>query len=250
MNHRLKLGVALWVAGMAGVVAVSITVIPQLLSGADASVPIPLAIAASMLQSAILLALAVWAGVAFAKPLGLGAPAIEAALSGSSVLDALRAQTLPAIGVGLLVAAMLVYVTGIAPTELQALTAKFEISLLPKLLYGGVTEEIIMRWGLMTLLIWLPWRVLQRRDGPPRTRYVVIGLLGSALLFAVGHLPAVVAMGAPLSPPVVAYIIVGNMIPGLLFGILYWRRGLEAAILAHALAHAASTLVFQWGEVA
>jgi membrane protease YdiL (CAAX protease family) len=112
----------------------------------------------------------------------------------------------------------------------------------PKLLYGGVTEEILMRWGLMSALIWLPWRFLQRRNGPPRTAYVVGGVVVAALLFGLGHLPAVVAMGAELNPTVVAHILVGNTLPGILFGVLYWRWGLEAAILAHALAHAASTL--------
>ena len=33
----------------------------------------------------------------------------------------------------------------------------------------------------------------------------------------------------------------GNFIPGMLFGWLYWRRGLEAAMIAHALAHLLST---------
>lgn len=240
-NPRLHLGAALWVAGMAGVIALSVTVIPQLLAKSPQQVPANVAIAASLLQSGVLLALAVWAGVALSKPLGLAAPAFEAALSGGGAMQALRRQLLPATIAGLLVAALLVYLTGAAPAELQALGAKFQIPLAPKLLYGGITEEILMRWGLMSVLIWLPWRFLQGREGLPRTPYVVGGIVTAAFLFGLGHLPAVVAMGAELSPPVVLYILAGNTLPGILFGVLYWRWGLEAAILAHALAHAAST---------
>ena len=241
-NPRLQLGASLWVAGMAGVAAITITLIPQLLAKASQQVPASVAIAASLLQSGVLLALAVWAGVAFSRPLGLGAPVVVAALAGSGMLEALKRQLLPAAIVGLVVAGFLVYLTSAAPMELQALGTQFHIPLVPKLLYGGVTEEILMRWGLMSALIWLPWRFLQRRNGPPRTAYVAGGVVVAALLFGLGHLPAVVAMGAELNPAVVAHILVGNTLPGILFGVLYWRWGLEAAILAHALAHAASTL--------
>jgi hypothetical protein len=213
-----------------------------LLAKASQQVPASVAIAASLLQSGVLLALAVWAGVAFSRPLGLGAPVVVAALAGSGMLEALKRQLLPAAIVGLVVAGFLVYLTSAAPMELQALGTQFHIPLVPKLLYGGVTEEILMRWGLMSALIWLPWRFLQRRNGPPRTAYVAGGVVVAALLFGLGHLPAVVAMGAELNPAVVAHILVGNTLPGILFGVLYWRWGLEAAILAHALAHAASTL--------
>jgi hypothetical protein len=246
----MKLGVLLWAAGMAGVVALSVTVIPQLLSKAPQQVPVNVALAASLLQSGVLLALAVWAGVALSKPVGLCAPVIEAMLSGSGLSAALKRQILPAALGGLLVARLLVYLNSAAPSELQALGTEFQIPLAAKLLYGGVTEEILMRWGLMTVLIWLPWRFLQGRNGTPRNAYVVVGIVLAALLFGLGHLPAVVAMGAELNPPVVTYIVVGNTLPGILFGVLYWRRGLEAAILAHALAHAVSTLALQPGVAA
>lgn len=246
-NPRLHLGAALWAAGMAGVIALSLTVIPQLLAKSPQQVPANVAIAASLLQSGLLLAFAVWAGVALSKPLGLAAPVFEAALSRGGVMQALRNQLIPATVAGVLVGALIVYLTGAAPAELQALSAQFQIPLAPKLLYGGVTEEILMRWGLMSVLIWLPWRFLQGRAGRPRTAYVVGGVVVTALLFGLGHLPAVVAMGGELSTAVIAYVVVGNTLPGIVFGVLYWRWGLEAAILAHALAHAVSTFAVHSG---
>ena len=50
-------------------------------------------------------------------------------------------------------------------------------------------------------------------------------------------------MGVPLTSSVVIYIVFGNALPGMLFGALFWRKGLEAAIIAHALAHAISVAV-------
>jgi hypothetical protein len=40
-----------------------------------------------------------------------------------------------------------------------------------------------------------------------------------------------------LSSPVVTYVIGGNAVFGVVAGWLFWRFGLEAAILAHAIAH-------------
>ena len=106
-----------------------------------------------------------------------------------------------------------------------------------KLLYGGITEELLMRWGVMTLLLWLGWRLLRRGHGQPRNGLVATAVLFSAVLFAVGHLPAAQAMAGELTMPVVAFVLVGNTVFGLLAGGLFARHGLEAAIIAHVLAH-------------
>jgi hypothetical protein len=56
------------------------------------------------------------------------------------------------------------------------------------------------------------------------------------------HRPAAVAMGAIPSAPVVVYIVAANAVPGILFGCLYWHYGIEAASVAHALAHSVAAL--------
>ena len=244
-NQRLRLGLALWLAAMLGVIVVTATVVPQieLVQKASARVPLWFVLTAQVLQSGLFVALAVWAGVALSRPLGLGAPAIEAALSGTGLWSALKPQLVPAVIVGIFVGGVLVLLARIAPAELLALGQSVEIPVAAKLLYGGVTEEVLLRWGVMTALIWLLWRFIQKRVGIPRKSYVVGGIVGAALLFGVLHLPAAAAFGASLTPTVVGYIIVGNTLPGILFGFLYWRYGLEAAILAHAFSHAVASLV-------
>lgn len=241
-NPRLRLGVALWLAAMVGVVLLSMTVLPQMLARMPLRVPLSVAVFSSVVQSGVMLALAVWAGVALSRQLGLGAPTIEAAISGTGAVAAIKRQLIPATIVGLLVGGLLVLFGRIAPVELQTLGQTDKIPVAAKLLYGGVTEEMLLRWGLMTILVWLPWRLIQKRIGIPRPAYVIGAIFVAALLFGAGHLPAAAAMGVSLTTPVVAYIIIGNTLPGLLFGYLYWRNGIEAAIIAHALAHAVAVL--------
>ncbi|MGE0860853.1 MAG: CPBP family intramembrane glutamic endopeptidase [Gammaproteobacteria bacterium] len=238
---RLLLGGLLWFMGMAGAVSLTVVLLPQMqaqMPGAGS--PGQLA-AAALAQSGILLALAVATGTALGPAVGLGAPAISAALAGASTWPALRRQCGPALIGGLAVAALLVMLTRIAPAELRHLGTSYELPLVVKLLYGGVTEELLVRWGLMTFLVWAPWRLCGARSQGPRATWFVLGITLSALLFGAGHLPTVVALGSSLSAVVVVHVLFGNGLAGVVFGTLFWRWGLESAIVAHMLAHAVSS---------
>lgn len=235
-HPRLRLGVLLWCLAMSGVLVVTLTLLPGLLEAAKSPLPTWAILTLSAAQSAVLVAGAVWLGVALSQPLGLGAPALQAAISSGGSWKALAPQLAPAVAVGVGVAVLLYILQQVTPTELTVAASRMEIPLAAKLLYGGVTEEVLMRWGVMTLIAWVAWRLAGRRERALAPS-IALAIVLSALLFGLGHLPAARAMGAALSPPVVGYIVLGNALPGLLFGLLFWRWGLEAAMLAHALAH-------------
>jgi hypothetical protein len=233
-----RLAGALWLLGMPGVVAVVWALLPLLAANA-ALFPLPLwaIVLLSGLQTAVLLALAVAVGAWLAPRVGLQAPAVSAWLSGQPVGPALRAQWLPGLCGGVAGAAWLWGLSRLAPEALRPSDPSSAMPLVVKVLYGGVTEELLMRWGVMALLLWLAWRMVQRGQGRPGSGLVALAVLCSALLFAVGHLPAAQAMAGALTVPVVAFVLVGNTAFGLVAGWLFARRGLEAAIIAHALAH-------------
>jgi hypothetical protein len=237
-NPKLLTGAALWLLSMIGVLILAFTVLPQILVKSGQHIAPAVAISASIIQSGILLLVAVWAGLKFSAPVGLGAPAIEAAVAGSEPWAPLRRQVVPAVIVGLVTGAVLLLAQLLAPAELLAAGQTMEIPLAAKVFYGGVAEEVLLRWGVLTVLIWLPWRFAQKSYGRPQTSYVVGAIVVAALLFGAGHLPTAAAiLGEKLTTQVATYIIVGNSLPGILFGYLYWRYGIEAAIIAHALAH-------------
>jgi membrane protease YdiL (CAAX protease family) len=239
---RMRLGLALWLAGMLGVVVVTTTVLPRLLAEVELPAPVWVLSMASLAQSATLLGLAVWAGVALAPAVGLRAPAFEAAVSGRPIAPALRPQLLSGVTAGLFGGAVLFTAGRLAPAAITAAQKQFDLNLAARVLYGGVTEEVLLRWGIMTALVWLSWRLLQRRQGAVHAGYVWLAILASALLFAAGHLPAAAALIEVLDARVVAFVIGWNAAFGLLFGYLFWRYGLESAMLAHALSHLVSEL--------
>lgn len=102
------------------------------------------------------------------------------------------------------------------------------------LLYGGVTEELIMRFGLMSLFLWTGLRLTAGRFRP---LLVWIAILLSALAFAAAHLGVIVGASPADQGVLVARALSLNGLLGLLFGWLYARRTLEHAMLAHAVAH-------------
>jgi len=238
---RWRQGLVLWLLGMPGVVAVVGALLPTL-AAHQALLPVPLwaVVLLSGLQTAVLLAAAVALGVVLAPRVGLGAPALSAWLSGRPVAPVLRSQLVPGLWGGLAGAAWLWALARMAPDALKPSDPASAMPWSVKLLYGGITEEVLVRWGLMSLLLWLGWRLVQRGQGAPRTGLLAAAVGLSALLFAVGHLPAAQALAGVLTPPVVAFVLLGNGAFGVVAGMLCARHGLEAAILAHVLAHAVS----------
>lgn len=96
---------------------------------------------------------------------------------------------------------------------------------------AGIREEVWLRLGAMTFFAWLAAKSAGQRPAGPTAQN--LGNLVACLLFAAMHLPQA-AMLLGLTPAVVAFVMLANGLPGLLFGWLYARHGLLAAMLSHA----------------
>jgi membrane protease YdiL (CAAX protease family) len=97
-------------------------------------------------------------------------------------------------------------------------------------------EEILMRFGLMSLLV-LALRTLVRirrrnRELAPSISSFWAANIMAAIVFGLGHLPATAAL-APLSAALVVRAVILNGTAGLVFGELYRRYGLEWAMTSH-----------------
>lgn len=231
-----RLFLALWLLGLLGLLSL-LTAPLEVMQPAGLDVtPLQFRLL-SLVNPFILLTLAVAIGGFLAPRIGLDAPVVRAVLERRPVSPVLRPQLIPALLVGAGVAAMLLIYARISAAWLADAPA-FAMPLLPKLLYGGITEELLTRWGLLSLFAWVAWRL-----GAGRGTALVVGATLAALLFAAGHLPVLYMLLPDPPAHVIAGILVGNALPGLLFGWLFAARGLEAAMLAHALAHLFATLL-------
>ena len=96
--------------------------------------------------------------------------------------------------------------------------------------YGGIAEEIFMRLFFMTFLIWVMMKFTKQQK--PGSLTIWIGIILAAVIFGLGHLPITSTL-TDISGLVIARAIVLNGIGGIVFGYLYWKKGLESAMIAH-----------------
>ena len=248
MTYRTKLSGLLFLAGFAGILSFLLVDLSAVLAMVPAkegtTLPSPwLLKVLSLIQPTVLLALAVFVGVLLSPKVNLSAPAFEALARGTSFIAAFKPQIIPGVIAGLIAAVVIilswVFLRPFMPVEFVTRAEAFNrlIPLPTRLLYGGITEELLLRWGLLTLLVWAAWRIFQRGRRQPGAVCFMGAILISSIVFGVGHLPVAVAIGGPLTLPVVLYVISANSVFGLMAGYLYWRKGLEAAIIAHMMAH-------------
>lgn len=249
MRPHVRLFIILWLAGFAGVLSILLIDLDKLIrilpvqAGPALSLSPLLLKLLSVIQPAVFLTVAVAIGVALASNVALSSPAARAAANGGDVMAAFKPQIIPGILGGLAGGTIIVLITAVTrPFLPPAVTARIEefgkVTPLPtRLLYGGVTEELLLRWGFMTLLVWVAWRLLQRGQSRPRPAYFVSAILISSLVFGIGHLPVAFLLFPQPTAALIVFVIVANSAFGIIAGFLYWKRGLEAAIVAHMVTH-------------
>jgi membrane protease YdiL (CAAX protease family) len=239
-------------AGAIGVVAILPMMAPVLrdkLATVPGAPPLPVLLVLSTLQTLVMLALAVAVGVRFAPELNLRSHLAEWAATRTPLLPALRRE----VGLSLAVGVLALLVT--AAIDLMVFRAQLPVAtwealqkagshvkpgvVLAGLLYGGITEELLLRWALMTILAWGVLRVSHHQNLAMWSAIIL-----SSLAFGAGHLGAT-ALVVPLTPMLIVRALTLNFIVGVACGWLYWKRSLEAAMMAHMAWHLAATALSQ-----
>jgi membrane protease YdiL (CAAX protease family) len=241
-----KAFVVLLVAGLLGVVAIlpfMVELVGSSIFGqlAAPELSMPLVLTLALVQNGILLAVTILSGLVLSERIGLRMPLIQAWTTGKRP-SAARAVVLPAIlagaavGTTLVAIEALVFLRHLPPAMLPLFAIPLWKRLLGSVLYGGITEELVMRLFLMSLVAWICGRWWKTPSGLPTSAAFWIAIVLVAILFGLGHLPATSAI-TPLTTTLVVRALVLNGIAGTVFGYLYWRHGLEAAMIGHMSAH-------------
>lgn len=98
----------------------------------------------------------------------------------------------------------------------------------------AVADELALRLFLFTVAF-----VLVMRFVPPKREWAVgVAVAVATLADMLVYWPAVPALGLPGVAVTVSYVVARMAIPAVLFGYVFWRRGLGTAIAAHASAGA------------
>lgn len=232
----------LFLLGFVGVLSI-LPLIPKLLALQPEKPPIPLELiqAIAVAQSTILVLIMVWVGAVFAGKVGLTSPVIFAIGGPENIFKKFGTQIIPAILGGVVGGIFLVMFFNAASAYLPPEFINAGDALSPpwdtKILYGGITEEILIRWGLMSFIVWMFYRITQRKNTKVKAHNYVLGIVVSSLIFGASHLPIAFTITTEVTAYLITYIIIGNTAFGLIAGYLFWKRGLECAMVAHMLAH-------------
>ena len=199
--------------------------------------------ALALINPAMLMMAALTAGYFLAPKVGLDAPFLQSWALGRTDFTILKKQIGPGLAGAILVGGLLFLYGSLFLPQLEAAAKPEAAALLQfgfppitRLFYGGIGEEIIMRWGLMSLVAWAGWKLAgKNRTASPAIMWAAIAI--TALLFGSGHLPmAYTIMDSP-PVPIIGAIVGFNAIAAVIFGWLFWKYGLESAIFAHMGAH-------------
>ena len=239
MGTDRKLFLILLIACIFGAIAVlpyTLTLQGELLQ--NLPVPLYVLLAAQLVQAIILFGVATFVGLHLARKVGLGLPILEGWLEGREVKSYLKSILGISIGLGILAGILIIGLdllfsfagvpinltqASINPPAWQGFLASF---------YGGINEEVLLRLFVMTLIAWMISRIRSTEEGKPSNTGTWLAIIIAAVIFGIGHLPAVMAITA-LTPLVIVRTIVLNAVGGIIFGWLYWKKGLESAMISH-----------------
>jgi len=236
--------------GVVGLAGVAVTVVLQLSltpsvasrSGLPADASLPVAVASAVAMPAVLVVVATAIGTATAPRVGFRSFLHEHVTDGRPVWTQVRESAPRAVVVGLatgagivaLDAVLLRVVPAASPTASAPQSIALVLASAPaRFLFGGVAEELMLRWGLVSALAWALAAIV---PGDRERAVAWAAVVLAAAAFGAAHLPQAAA-SMELTLPVVARVVALNAIAGVVFGWLYVEDALEAAMLAHASAH-------------
>lgn len=245
MSNKLKIALVLILLGLIGVMSLltinfSMDQLPPEIVKQFSPQVIQLLV---LMNPTILVVIGVAVGVALYDKVLLKLPLISSILGIESSNISIKQQLIWGIVYGFLVGICttsigLIFKNAI-PDEFAIASNNIQTTVLARVLYGGIAEELMMRFGFMTFVVWIVFKLTKSLR--PSTYW--IGIVLSTLLFALGHFPVVfTTIGSP-SLQFLTYILIGNSVAGLFFGHLYWKKGLEAAIFSHMFAHVTMLLL-------
>jgi hypothetical protein len=204
-------------------------------------------IISTFISNLVTLGLAALIGSFAAKKIGLGLPFIEGWLAKSPIWQHLKNVVIMALAAGVLLGVLIIAVDVLIFTPyLEAATGYSNANLLnPDLnraspwqgflaaISAGVTEEILFRFFGISLVAWLGGVIFKDAEGRPKAFIVGFSILLWAVIFGLAHLQMPAIVGWELSTATIVRSLVINSLGGLVYGWMYWKKGLESAIVTH-----------------
>ncbi|WP_216827546.1 CPBP family intramembrane glutamic endopeptidase [Alkalihalobacterium elongatum] len=227
----------------------SVYLSPDVFDPNDLPIPLTALIALASVQLGIATFVASILGIILARKVNLKLPILDALVDRNQKIKVSGRWLMYAILLGMLggftiIAADLFYFQHHIPLIAENPPAFSFNGLIAGVLYGGVIEEVLIRLFLMSLVVWVLYKLFARRKAEVPTSFYWIAIVFAAVIFAVGHFPTTQVVFGELSSILIIRSLLLNGLFGIVFGYLYWRRGIEYAMFSHMTAHISMQLLF------
>ncbi len=181
----------------------------------------------ALIQGLIIFSIASFFGLILARKVGFSLPILE----GDNKIESLRNILGPSILWGVIGGVLIVLVAlPFGELSFEMLMAETAVPMWASFLasfYGGIAEEVLMRLFIMSLLAWILIKIRV-----PKNISIWIAIIVSAIVFGLGHLPLTGEL-TTITTVVVARAVLLNGVGAIIFSLLYWKKGLESATIAH-----------------
>nr|WP_321498286.1 CPBP family glutamic-type intramembrane protease [uncultured Methanolobus sp.] len=212
----------------------------------DLAMAVPTILAAQFARSTVIFLIGIFTGLYLGKKVGLKTPVLSSLFENRSLPSyfkpAFKLSVIFGIIISLLILILDIFVFARDSEPLLVYLAtpplwqRFMYSY-----YVGVTEEIVLRFFLMTFLVWVSWKIKKNSEGNPTNIGVWISIIIVSSVYSLVYL---FFSRENMDPATAMSIAVSNFIASTVFGWIYWKKGLEYSIITNLVATMMLFVVF------
>ena len=197
---------------------------------------IPEIILISFIQYVVMFALLAYLGLRVSKKIEIEPTPV---LAGKTQLQKYLAISVVSgilVGLGIMLLGLLLDSLFIFPDVASGTGAPGAITAFFASFYGGIGEEVLLRLFLVPFLCLLIIGVMKllglAKTWKHSDNIMWFSIVLASIVFGLGHLPGIAVIMA-ITPPVIVRAVLLNGIGGVVFGWLFFRKGLEFAMISH-----------------
>ncbi len=244
MNKKLKIGLLLFLIGVVGIVTV-FTIHPStegmLNNYSEFSVNWWL-YDESLILHILRLLIAITVGTLLYDKVNFKLPILGGLVDKNRKIETsgvLRCGILGGLISGVLILLVIIAFIPILHSPLAGTWGYLKTNMVARIFDGAIRSEITNRFGLMTLLVWLMYKI----SGKLTPKIYWIAIVISVIPYAINNFIYTGDMMMQSKMPLmelltlsIIYHLLLSAAGAVVFGWLYWKKGLESAIIAHVLA--------------
>jgi len=91
----------------------------------------------------------------------------------------------------------------------------------------------------MTTFVWISWKIKRKADNSPTDTGVWLSIISVGLIYSFGYLISPISADKEMLN--ISIVMLYNTSSSIIFGWLYWKKGIEASIIANL---SASIMIF------